>query len=40
VCDEEAAVFLRCLLPREVTGVERMDLAVREEVVEVLVVRL
>jgi hypothetical protein len=27
------------LLPREVTGVERMDLAVGEEVVEVLVVR-
>src|SRR6266545_7500017 len=37
--DDQAAVFLGCLLPREVTGVERMDLAVGEEVVEVLVVR-
>jgi hypothetical protein len=35
--DYEAAVFVRCLFPREVTGVERVDLAVREEVVEVLV---
>src|SRR5689334_25446327 len=37
--DNEAAVFVRGLLPREVTGVKRMDLTVREEVVEVLVVR-
>src|SRR6266540_5854734 len=37
--DDKAAVLLRCLLPREVTRVERMDLAVGEEVVEVLVVR-
>src|SRR4051812_48688485 len=37
--DDEAAVFVRCLLPGEVTGLERVDLAVREEVVEVLVVR-
>src|SRR6185369_11847076 len=37
--DNKAAVFLRCLLPREVTCVERMDLAVGEKVVEVLVVR-
>ena len=36
---DEAAVFVRCLLPREVTGVKGMDLAVREEVVEILVVR-
>src|SRR5260221_6794848 len=37
--DDQAAVFLGCLLPREVTRVERMDLAAGEEVVEVLVVR-
>jgi hypothetical protein len=37
--DDQAAVLVRCLLPREVTGVERTELAVREEVVEVLVVR-
>src|SRR6185437_16092408 len=37
--DDEAAVFVRCLLPGEVAGVEWMDLAVGEEVVEVLVVR-
>src|SRR5439155_18924201 len=36
---DEAAVFLRCLLPSEVTRVEGMYLAVREKVVEVLVVR-
>ena len=34
--DEEAAVFVRCLLPREVPSVEWVDLAVGEEVVEVL----
>src|SRR6185437_9552685 len=37
--DDQAAVFLGCLLPREVTGVEGMGLAVGEQVVEVLVVR-
>src|SRR6185312_15111507 len=37
--DDQAAVFLGCLLPREVTGVEGMGHAVREQVVEVLVVR-
>src|SRR6476661_4461174 len=37
--DDQAGVFLGCLLPREVTGVEGMGLAVGEEVVEVLVVR-
>lgn len=37
--DDQAAVFLRRLLPREVAGVEGMDLAVGEAVVEVLVVR-
>ena len=37
--EEREAVFLGCLLPREVTRVERMDLAVGEEVVKVLVVR-
>src|SRR6266446_3597692 len=36
---DQSAVFLRCLLPREVTGVEGMDHAVGEEIVEVLVVR-
>ena len=36
--DHQAAVFVGCLLPREVTGVERMDLAVREKIIEVLVV--
>ncbi len=36
---DRAAVFLTRLFPREVTGVERMDLAVREEVVQELVVR-
>src|SRR6266567_5696912 len=37
--DDQAAVFPGCLLPREVTRVEGMDLAAGEEVVEVLVVR-
>ena len=36
---DHVAVLLARLLPREVTSVEWMDLAVREEVVEVLVVR-
>ena len=36
---DQAAVFLGCLLPCEVTGVEGMNFAVGEEVVEVLVVR-
>jgi len=36
--DDDAAVFVRCLLPREVTGGEWMDLAVGQEFVEVLVV--
>src|SRR5260370_16479915 len=33
------AVLLRCLLPCEMTGVERVDLAVRQELAEILVVR-
>jgi hypothetical protein len=37
--DDQAAIVLGCLLPREVTRVERMDLAVGEEAVEVLVGR-
>jgi len=36
---DHAGVLLGRLLPREVTGVERMNLGVRDEVVEVLVVR-
>src|SRR6185436_13512916 len=36
---DQAAVLLGRLLPREMTGIERMNLAVREEVVEELVVR-
>jgi hypothetical protein len=36
---DQASVLLGRLLPREVTGVERMNLVVRDEVVEVLVVR-
>src|SRR5690242_14209062 len=35
----QAAVFSGCLLPREVARLKKMDLAVGEEVVEVLVVR-
>jgi len=37
---DQAAVLLGRLLPCEMTGVETMNRAVREEVVEVLVVRL
>src|SRR5437763_13009977 len=37
--DDQAAVFLWSLLPREVTRVERVDLAVGEEVVQALIVR-
>ena len=36
---DKATVFLRYLFPGEASGVERMDLAVGNEVVEVLVVR-
>src|SRR6266542_1852253 len=36
---DQPAVLLRCLLPCEVTGVERVNLAVREELAEILVVR-
>jgi hypothetical protein len=36
---DQPTVFFRCLLPCEVTGVERVNLAVREELVEILVVR-
>ena len=37
--DDQAAVLLRGFFPREVTGIEGMDLAVGKELVEVLVVR-
>ena len=37
--NDKSTVLVRCLFPGEVSGVERMDLAVREEVVEILVVR-
>jgi hypothetical protein len=36
---DQAAVFLGCFFPRDMSGVERMDLAVGEELVKVLVVR-
>ena len=36
--DDQSAVLVRCFLPGEVTCIERMDLAVGKEVVEVLVV--
>src|SRR6185437_12971540 len=37
--DDQAAVFLSCLLPREVTRLEGMNFAVGEKFVEVLIVR-
>src|SRR5258708_33622348 len=36
---DQPAVLLRCLLPCEMTGVERVNLAARQELVEILVVR-
>jgi hypothetical protein len=36
---DQPAVLLRCLLPCEMTGVKRVNLAVRQKLVEILVVR-
>ena len=36
---DQSAVLLRCLLPCEMTGVERVNLAARQKLVEILVVR-